>query len=292
MQLVEVYTRVVLATFFWGANFVLAVPVLHALSPFWAAAYRFLLAAMVLLLVSLHQGAALRTLLQSHFTAIIGIAGIGIVGFNLLFFVSMQYTSATNGALIMATNPLVTSLMAFIILAERPTLRQWVAVPLAFLGVIVVISDGHLNQLLTLQLSRGDVLMVLANLAWAIYNVLSRRYLAGVPALAVTTLLMGVGGGMLLLMALLSGERFTLPDAQAGSALAVMVLGGTVLAYWYWNAGIARLGAPRTALFMNFVPLFAVLVAALGGVAPSAAQMAGGVLVIGSVVVATLRRQT
>jgi drug/metabolite transporter (DMT)-like permease len=56
-----------------------------------------------------------------------------------------------------------------------------------------------------------------------------------------------------------------------------------VLAYLFWGMGIARLGAARTSIFLNLVPVFAMLVGALLGTLPSLAQIIGGLLVLGGV---------
>ena len=291
MSLAGVHTRVILATLFWGANFVLAGPVLQEIPPLWAAALRFTLAALILLGLGLWRGTDLLAPARAHAGVFVSIAAIGVVGFNLLFFWAMQSTSPTNGALIMATNPLMTTLIAFAVLAERPTFRQWLALPLAFVGVAVVISHGDIHRLATFQFALGDLLMLSANLAWAFYNVLCRRYMPAGSPLTNTTLVMIAGASLLLMVALTSGESLSLPTVHAGVALLLMATAGTVLAYLFWMTGIARLGAGRTSLFLNLVPVFAALIAALLGVAPTLAQVVGGLLVIGSVSVAMLPTQ-
>lgn len=288
VTLTGVYTRVTLATVFWGANFVLIGPVLQDFPPLWAAALRFGLAALILLTIATWQGVDLRKPALAHAGVFGGLAAVGVVGFNLLFVFAMATTSATNGALIMATNPLITTLIAYAVLAERPSLRQWSVLPLAFIGVAVVISDGDMSHLTRMEFATGDVLMLVANVAWALYNVLSRRYMPASAPLANTTLLMSFGAVLLLFVALVSNEPLRWPSLQAGSALIAMATGGTALAYLFWIGGIARLGAGRTALFMNLVPVFAVLTAALVGVVPTPVQVVGGLLVIGSVTVAML----
>ncbi len=288
MNYFSIYARVMFATLFWGANFILAGMVLKDVPPLWAAAMRFVLAAAMMLMFALSQSDSLINPIRRSGLAFISVAGIGIVGFNLLFFFAMQSTSPANGALIMATNPLVTTLIAYLVLAERPTIRQWLALPLAFVGVMVVITAGNLQHLATPSYSRGDVLMLGANLAWAFYNVLSRRYLPAGSSLINTTLLMIVGAAMLILIALASGEHIAMPGLRASIALVLMASAGTVLAYLFWMTGIARLGAGRTALFLNLVPVFAMLIAITMGVAPTHAQLLGGLIVIISVSIAVL----
>lgn len=288
MNYFSTYVRVVFATMFWGANFILAGMVMQDVPPLWAAAMRFILAAIMMLIFSLSQSGSLILPLRRSGPAFISVAGIGIVGFNLLFFFAMQSTSPTNGALIMATNPLVTTLIAYLVLSEHPTLRQWLALPLAFVGVMVVITAGNLQHLSSLTFSHGDILMLGANLAWALYNVLSRRYLPAGSALINTTLLMIIGAVILVLIASTSGEHARLPGIHASIALVLMATGGTVMAYLFWMTGITRLGAGRTALFLNLVPVFAMLIASTMGIAPTQAQLIGGFIVILSVSIAVL----
>jgi drug/metabolite transporter (DMT)-like permease len=69
-------------------------------------------------------------------------------------------------------------------------------------------------------------------------------------------------------------------DTHASIAMAVMVIGGTVLAYLFWGIGIARLGAAKTSIFLNLVPVFAMLIESMLGTLPSADQLIGGLLVI------------
>lgn len=288
MNPVGVYGLVTLSAFFWGANFVLAGPVLHDMPPLWAAALRFVLGTLIMLALSLWRGEDLRSPARAHAGVFTLLAAVGIVGFNLLFFFAMRSTSPANGALIMATNPLVTTLLAAAALGERPTVRQWMALPLAFAGVMVVISGGNPRHLSALQFAPGDLLMLGANLAWAFYNILNRRYLPAGSALTNTTLVMSAGAALLLIVALASGETAAMPSMKGGLALSGMAVGGTVLAYLFWTTGIVRLGASRTALFLNLVPVFAMLVSAIAGVMPTEVQAIGGALVLGSVTLAML----
>lgn len=261
----------------WGINFPLAREVVTDLPPLEAAAGRFGIAALAML-------AAMTVLRQPvpllrHALTLGTIGVVGIAGFNILFFFAMQRTSPVNGALIMATNPLVTVLMAGLLLGERPTLRQLVALPLAMAGVALVVLGGGARM----TIASGDALMLVGDLIWAGYNVAVRRWMPPGNALANTTVLMVWSAAALGIAALIAGEGFALPGPAAGGSLLAIALGGTVLAYLLYNAGIARLGAGRAALFMNLVPVWAMAASAALGLAPTATQLAGGALVIGSV---------
>lgn len=284
----SVYPLVTLSALFWGANFILAGFVLTDMSPLWAAAMRFLLAAALLSVIAVWYGENLAALARKHGGAYSLLGLVGVAGFNLLFFQAMQKTSADNGALIMATNPLFTTLLAFAFLGERPGLRHMVALPVALAGVAVVIGQGDPHRLLALHVASGDLLMLGANLAWALYNVLGRRYMPKTSPLGGTALIMLAGAVALLALALTGSSPATLPGAKAGLALALMAIAGTVMAYLFWGQGILHLGAGKTSLFLNLVPVFTMLMAATLGTPPTVAQLSGGALVLGSVLLAAL----
>lgn len=286
-----VYLLVVISTLFWGGNFVLAGPVMTDLPPLWAAALRFVIGFGVIYALALWRREPLLAPLRRNPGAYLLLGLVGIGGFNLLFFYALQSTSSTNAALIMATNPLLTTFIAALLLGERPTLRQLAALPLALLGVVVVISGGSLARIAALQVADGDLLMLGADLVWAFYNVLARRYMPAASAISNTTLVMGAGALLLLGVAVIDGGHFTMPGNTAGAALLVMALGGTVLAYLFWNTGIAHLGAGRTALFLNLVPVFAMLCGVVAGALPTHVQLIGGVLVVCGVSLAMMPKR-
>jgi len=271
---------------------VLAGPVLADLPPLWAAALRFALGAMLMFLLTRVRREEILGPARRHAGAYLLLGVIGIAGFNLFFFFAMAITSATSAALIMATNPLLTTILAAAVSGERPTARHLLALPVALIGVAVVIVQGGTGGLASLHVGRGDLLMLGANVSWALYNVLGRRYMPAGSPVVNTTWIMTAGAGLLAAIALGSGEHVAALDLKAGSALAVMVVGGTVLAYLFWSIGIARLGAARTAIFLNMVPVFAMLISTATGTPPTAAQLAGGMLVLvgGAISMLPIRR--
>ena len=277
----NVYLLVMASAFFWGSNFVLAGPILADLPPLWDAALRFMLGARV-------RREEMSSLLRKNAGAYLLLGSVGVTTFNLLFFSALQYTNADNAALIMATNPLLTTLLANVLLGERPSARHLLALPIALTGVAIVVAQGDLTKLSSLHVSRGDLLMLGADLSWALYNVLTRRYMPQGNPVGNTAWVMTVGAVLLLGAAVFSGATLHPLSAKGGAALVVMSVAGTVLAYLFWSIGIQKLGAGRTAIFLNLVPVSAMLVGALAGMPPTMAQLAGGALVLGGVTVSML----
>ncbi|RAU23133.1 EamA/RhaT family transporter [Paramagnetospirillum kuznetsovii] len=302
MGAMSVYGLAALAAMFWGANFNLAGVVLRDLPPMEGAAGRFVLAALIMLAITIvrREGMAMLVVARQHGLKLAVIGVVGIAGFNILFFDAMRTTSAVNGSLMMATNPLMTALLAALVLRERLPRRQLAALPVAFFGVAAVILGGASASAILdgasvggLQAGRGDLEMLGANLIWAAYNVLTRKLMPPGPQFANVTVVMAAGALVLTLASLFDGSPTVMPGPASGAALLTMAVLGSVLAYLFWSMAITRLGAGRTALFLNLVPVFAAIIASLGGNPPSHGQMAGGMVVIAAVAYAMLpeRRQ-
>lgn len=290
------YALAALSALFWGANFNLAGMVLTDLSPMAAAAGRFVLAALIMagLVVARGEFEAMLGIVRRHGWRLAVVGVVGVAGFNILFFDAMRTTSAVNGALIMATNPLLTAVLAAVVLREQLPGRQIAAIPVALAGVSMVILGGA-SAGGQVHFGLGDVEMLGANLAWAAYNVLARKLTPPGPQMANVTIIMTAGAVTLAAVALLGGESLAvLPGPRAGFALLLMAVLGSVLAYLFWSMAITRLGAGRTALFLNLVPVFAATIATLDGSPPNQSQLAGGAVVIAAVIFSMLpgRRRT
>ena len=282
MGLFGTYLLTALAAIFWGANFNLAKPVVAELPPYLAGASRYLMAAAIMLIIT---GYRRERIPSQHLRVYVILGLMGVFGFNLFFFLGMQSTSATNGALIMAINPLLTSVLAYVFLRQKPNYRQVAGFPIGVTGVAIVVLGAGAH----VHVESGDLLIFVANLSWAFYTVFARKLMPkDTSGIASTTGIMTVGALALTTVALISGERFAMPSWHAGGALLLMTVFGGVLAYLFWNASIARIGASQSAIFLNLVPVASMVIAAFEGMPPTQTQLIGGALVIGAVTFASL----
>ena len=275
--LLKTYLLTATAAIFWGANFNLAKPVVAEMGPYIAGASRYILAAAVMLMIVQFRRERIPA---RHFKTYLTLGIIGVFGFNLFFFLGMQTTSAVNGALIMALNPLFTAIIAYFVLNDKPNNRQMLAFPIGIIGVAIVVLGAGAE----LRVSTGDIFIFIANLNWALYNVLVRKLMPkDVSGIASTAGIMTVGAIALTLAAIIHGDAFVMPSMHAGTALLIMSICGGVLSYLFWNAGIAKLGPAKTAIFINLVPVTTIVIATFEGLPPNLAQMMGAVIVIGAV---------
>jgi drug/metabolite transporter (DMT)-like permease len=277
MGTIKNYLMAIMAAIFWGANFNLARPVVLEMGPYIASSSRYILAALIMVLITMIRNEAIPLKhLKSYL--ILGVAGV--FGFNLFFFLGMQTSSAINGALIIALNPLLTAVLGYFILKDIPSKRQLIAFPIGVAGVAIVVLGAGAH----VEISIGDFYIFLANLSWALYNVLVRVMMPkNVSGIANTASIMTVGAVTLTFIAILHGDKFIVPTINTGISLILMTIGGSVLAYLFWNASIAKLGPSKAAIFMNLVPVTTMVIASFESLPPNHAQMLGAIMVISAV---------
>lgn len=285
----KIYLMLIGFAVFTGATFNLAQYSVHYFSAASAAAWRFGIAALVMILILRWQKQIKIKIIKAHWKMYILLGIVGIFGFNTFFFLGMQYTSPLNGALIMGTNPLVTALFAYFILKNLITKQQFLGIFFALVGVILVLTQGSLEIVQTLSISKGDLLILSGNVCWSLYGVLGRKYLKGSSSMETTTYTMITGSLCLIVLAafLPNPQPLSHVTVSAWGAILFMALFTSVLGYLWWNKGMATIGASNTSLFFNLVPVVTMILSILIGAPVSLPQVIGTCLVILGVLTAS-----
>ncbi|WP_075982843.1 DMT family transporter [Bacillus massilinigeriensis] len=289
MKHLKIYLMLIGFSFFTGATFNLAKYTVGYFSPSSAAAWRFGLAAVVMLIILIFTEGVKKGNLQKNAISYVILGIVGIFGFNTLFFVGLKYTSPVNGALIMGLNPLLTTIFARMILKDNITNRQVVGIFLAFIGVLLVITQGSIETIKTLSISRGDLIIFAGNVCWALYGVLGRRFVKDATPLSTTTFTMIIGAVSLIMVSLFTSNPvpvLNIPIAAWG-AIAFMAFFTSVLGYLWWNQGIKEIGASKTSLFFNLVPVVTMIISFVTGTPITVFQIIGALLVIFGVLAAS-----
>lgn len=259
------YCLLTLAALFWAGNFVLGRAVHASIPPLTLSFGRWLIALLILLPLGLKPLLAQRALWQPHWRRIILLALLGIAAFNSLVYLGLQSTSATNGVLLNSFIPILIVLLGALFFRMPLNRGQLLAVLLSFAGVLLLVAHGEPARLLALDINRGDALVFAAMLAWALYTLLLRGLPAGLDRLGLLTLLVAIGLLAILPLFLLEyaqGQRAELNLVTLASFAYVGTL-PSVLAYYFYNLGVARVGAARAGSFIHLMPAFGALLSML-----------------------------
>lgn len=274
-----------LCTFFWGASFPVgkhALTEVHALT---LVMWRFGVAALCLFLYAKYKHMPMPVLTTKQWVWAIGVSIIGVGGLNLGLFTGLEQTNASNGALIMALSPLVTSLIGSVAQRKLPTLGTLFSLVVGLSGVLLVLTDGELARLLGFEFNHGDQMIFMGMLCWSLYTYLTQGISRWMPMIPYTLVGMLAGFGVIALMVPFSAAVHPIQESMAisGSVLGDLIfigLFGTVGGYLLWISGVKQLGATNASLFFNFVPVFAALTAFLYGQQVTVLQLLGMAIVI------------
>lgn len=217
---------------------------------------------------------------------------MGVGGLNLGLFTGLAKTNASNGALIMALSPLMTSLIGSVAQRKLPTLGALFSLVVCLSGVLLVLTNGALTSLLNFEPNRGDQMIFLGMLCWSLYTYLTQGISRWMPMIPYTLVGMLSGLGMILLMIMFSDvhplqESLAISKGVFGDLIFIGVF-GTVGGYLLWISGVKQLGAANASLFFNFVPVFAALTAFAYGQQVTALQLVGMAIVIAGLLIPKL----
>lgn len=245
----------------WGANFVVVKTALDEFAPLAFNGLRFPAAAMLLLLLQWRtEGfAGVRPVLGK--VVVLGL--VGNLAYQLFFIFGLDFTRAGQASLFSSTTPLFTFVFARLSGADRPTPRVASGVVLAAVGVGLLLRESLFGAFADEEFWAGDLLLLGAAASWALYTVGSQPLLVHVEPLGLTATSMAAGAVPLFFLALpdILAIQPRQVSAAAWAGLAYSSLLALVFSYVVWSRAVRFLGSTRTAIYVNLVPVVAVVVA-------------------------------
>lgn len=284
----------ILATIIWSGNFIVARGVIKQIPPVGLAFYRWATASLIMLPLAWNRFREEKPIILQHKSYFFWTALTGVSLFNTFVYIAGHHSPAINLALIgTTTSPVFAIILAAIFLKERIRPLRVVGLLLCLTGIVWLLSQGSWERLKAFHFSAGDGWILLGALSFAIYNILVRRKPSGVHPLNFLFTVFVIGTLIILPFYLIELTHANPVDWSANLVLIILYLGAgaSVLAFLCWNMAIARLGAARTALFGNLIPVFSILEAVLIlDEQITMVHVLSGALVIAGVVIANLKK--
>jgi drug/metabolite transporter (DMT)-like permease len=266
----------------------------NAEMPPWALCFwRLVLACLILLPVVRHQFPAMATLLRTRPLELFVVAGLGLTFCQGLIYIGLQHADATTAGIIMALSPIITLVLAHLILGEAMGAWQGIGAVVALAGMVVIVAHGDIAALMRLEISAGELLIVCSALFWGLYTVLLRRFKFDIERLPLLVLLLGTGAVVALPLygwELMSDERSAL-DGNGLLALAYVAGPGGALMYYIYNSSVDALGASRAGMLLYLQSAFVALLAYIFlGESLHSYDLLGAAVIVVGIVLATMLR--
>lgn len=262
MSLRTAYAILTLTTLFWGGNVVAGKLAVGQIEPNTLMILRWTGALLVVLPFAIAPIRRNWAEIRRRWWLFLFYGAVGFATFNVLVYIAAYHTSGVNAAIEQVTINIFVMLFNFLLFRTRVAGLQLAGVALTILGVAVTASHGDLGRLLALEVNVGDLLVILASLAYAVYSIALRwkpqtHWMSFFAAAVVGAILASIfyqevlGGGI--------GAFFIqLPQITplGWIIVAYTVLFPSVISQVLYVRGVEMVGSNRASLFINLIPIF------------------------------------
>lgn len=248
----------------FSTNVVVGRALREAVEPGTLAFYRWLIASLILLIVS---GPALwryRAKLLRVLDLLIWLGFLGMLICGALFYAGLQQTKAVNGALIYMASPAIIILLEVAFRGQLLTLKRITGVVLAIGGVAMILLVDSGYDVADFEWRRGDLYCVIASLCWALYSfTLKTERLSEFPTLVLFTAIAIAGTATIAPFYIWENGPAVSMDFPVETWLGIgsVAVIASVFAYGFYQKGVALVGASTTSLYLYLMPVYAVLLA-------------------------------
>lgn len=255
---IQAYLCLIFATMCWGGNAVLSRLAVGEISPLALVTARW---AGVVLLIALFMRGPLRRdwpVLKRHWLFVVAMGGAGFTLFNAVFYIAAHSTTAINLGIIQGAIPVIVMVGSYLLFKDKISIIQGLGVLVTLIGVVVVVTRGSLDRLMTLTVNDGDFLMLIAAFLYATFAIGLRRkppvstlgLFAGMSIVAFFVSLPFTAGEMVL-------GSFIFPTPTGWLIVLAVTIFPSFVSQICFITGVEKIGPSRAGVFVNLVPIFA-----------------------------------
>lgn len=260
-----IYIKLFLVSLFFGGTFVAGRVMAASIPPLTSAFLRFLLASFFLILFIFKKYGKFPRINFQQFLLIIALGLTGVVGYSFFLFSGLKFITASRASMIISLNPAVITILSILIFKDKFTKFKFTGIILSLTGALIVISQGNLQVILQGNIGWGELFILGCVVCWSSFTVLGKIIVKDLKPIIAITYACLTGTLILILPAYQEGILQNIMQYSIEIWLSVFVLGflGSALAFTWFYEGVDKIGPSRTAIFINFVPIFATLMAIL-----------------------------
>lgn len=220
---------------------------------------RFAIASVFIWLLIKYRQVRLKKLSYQQVLLVVCLGFSGVLTYNLFFFLGLRDISASRAGLIIALNPICITVASSIFFRERLTYFKFLGVVVSLLGAVLIITEGNFTTL-TQGIAKGELFILGCVASWVVYSLVGKLAMQELSALTTTAYGIWIGTILLLPFAIWEqNNRLPRIDLMTGLGLAYLGILATTLAFNWYYEGINTIGAAKAAIFINLVPLFAIV---------------------------------
>lgn len=258
------YFCLILATLFWGGNYLFGKMLSHDIAPIILNYSRWLPAALILLLLFGKRTLSFLSTILQHWAVLTALALLGVVIFPVFLYQGLQTTTSLNASIYLAVVPILVLLLNRVVFGDPIKPSALLGAIMSLIGVLWLLSHGQLHRLYQLEINQGDLWAIGSSMSWAIYCCIIRFKPTTLPNTILLTAQVGIAVFLFTPIFLwqyiqLDRDVFTTLNATHYWIIVYLIIGPSILSYAFWNYGISIVGGAKGASFTNATPLFAAI---------------------------------
>jgi drug/metabolite transporter (DMT)-like permease len=257
------YFLLTLAPLFWSYNWIVGRALHSQVPPMTMTFVRWLFAIAILAPFAWPHVRREWPIVTRHWKSLLFLGALGIGTHNALAYIGLNYTTATNGLLLNSFIPVLIVTLSWIFLRETLNAVQVLGIVVSLVGVLSILSQGHIATLAAFRPNVGDLWVILSMTMWSVYTISLRHRPPGLHMLTFLFTLSCIG--VLCVLPFFLGElalgRRMVVSVSNIAVLASLGCFSSVLAYISWNRGVELVGASVAGLFAHLMPAFGVVMA-------------------------------
>ena len=266
----------------WAGSFIVVDATLKQIQPITIAFLRFLIASpFMIILLFLFKKNQLIKLRDLHYFIILGLTG-GTFLYIFQFF-GIQRTTPATSAVLINTNVIFIFILSLIFLKEKITIKKLIGIILSFFGVIFVLYSQLINENIVFNdiFLTGCIFIILSALCWAVYSIIGKKIMKKYDSLLVITYIFIIG--TLFFIPFLGANIISeISNINLNGWLYLLYLSiiCSVFGYIGWYFALEKTEASKSAIYLNFIPLFAIILSFFYGEKITIFFILGAILII------------
>jgi drug/metabolite transporter (DMT)-like permease len=272
----------ILVSFVWAGSFIVVEIATKELDPIDLGFLRFLVATPLMILIVILRKKPLRVPRKElPWLVVLGLTGVTLL--YLFQFLGIHYTNAPTASVLINTNVIFIAILSGLFLHEVLTRKRIAGIILSFIGVLVIMFSDLSTQEMTFDnlFFIGGILMLLSAFCWALYSLVGKRLLRTYDEFVITTYAFGLGTLFYIPFVFLHiGPVLQQTSMDGWLAVLYLALTCSLFGYLGWYYALKHIDASKAAVFLNFIPLFTILMSFFLGTSFSWFFLLGAGLII------------
>jgi drug/metabolite transporter (DMT)-like permease len=272
----------ILVSFVWAGSFIVVDVTTKEIDPIDLGFLRFLVATPLMILIAVvRKKPLLLPKKELPWLVVLGLTGVTLL--YLFQFLGIHFTNAPTASVLINTNVIFIAILSGLFLHETLTRKRVAGIVLSFIGVFVVMFSDISKQALTFDnlFFIGGILMLLSAFCWALYSFVGKRLLKTYDEFVITTYAFGFGTLFYIPFVVLHlGPALQQTSLNGWLAVLYLALTCSLFGYLGWYYALKHIDASKAAVFLNFIPLFTILMSFFFGTSLTWFFLLGAALII------------